>query len=189
MLFLAQRHFNALSPTAPSSLQLKHLQITPTTLLPRMRSSVSLATPRESSKHETGSMRSRQMDLSAKVQQLGRAGNWKRVLALLSRVDFIPDSFVWRAAIEAMGKQWREAVELVHRMQRLGMQPTVFHYCAAISVCVRAKQLPALAAAEQLFADMQSKGVAPSLYVYSAMIRAYGNASQWQKAEYLFLEL
>jgi pentatricopeptide repeat protein len=105
------------------------------------------------------------------------------VLALLDKAKakaFVPDSFVWRAAIEAMSGQWQEALQLVGRMQREGVQPIAFHCSAALTACSRADQWPA---AKQLFDDMQSNGVQPDLYSYNAMIAAYSNGKQWHQAK------
>eukprot|EP00953_Heterococcus_sp_UTEX-ZZ885_P017098 9583-Heterococcus_DN1.PRE.1 len=114
--------------------------------------------------------RSRQIALAAKVKRAGSVGNWRGVLGLLDTPAFIPDTYVWREAIAAMGGQWQEAVKLLDRMEREGVQPNEFHYGAAITVCNRAKQWQK---AEQLFKDLRSKGLQPTVFTYSAMITAY----------------
>jgi pentatricopeptide repeat protein len=133
--------------------------------------------------------KSRQIALMTKTQQRGYKGDWQSVLALLDKAKakaFVPDSFVWRAAIEAMSGQWQEAVKLTARMQREGVQPNTYHYSAAIKACSRAVQWQA---AEQLFTKMHSNGVQPDIYSYSAMITAYSSDNQWQQAEGVFKEL
>jgi hypothetical protein len=69
------------------------------------------------SQHISGNKdKTRQMELAAKVKEVGRSGKWRDVLALLDKAAFTPNSFVWRAAIEAMGGQWQEAMDLLDRM-------------------------------------------------------------------------
>jgi pentatricopeptide repeat protein len=128
-------------------------------------------------------------NINAQVQALGRANNWRGVLTLLDEAkmeEFKPSSPAWRAAIQAMGKQWEEAVKLIDRMKREGAEPNLFHYNAALSACSRAAQWQQ---AEQLLTAMQSAGLTADLYTYSAMITAYSSGKQWQKAEQMFTDL
>ena len=121
----------------------------------------------------------------------GRAGEWKRALALLREMRYCgvePNVISYSAAMSACEKsaQWERAIALLREMRYDGIEPNVISYSAAISACAKGSQWQR---ALELLKEMQDRGLEPDVISYSSAMSACEKGAQCEPALALFDEM
>ena len=83
-------------------------------------------------------------------------------------------------------RDWRSAVSLLDEMRRVGVEPNLFSYSAAISACAKDAQWER---ALSLLEEMPQRGIEPDVICFSAAITACEKGRQWERAVALLEEM
>jgi pentatricopeptide repeat domain-containing protein 1 len=109
--------------------------------------------------------------------------NWRNAISLLNQMQRENgcDVFAFSAAISVCGNagQWGEALELLSKMDRLGIKPNAVCFNAVITACGRGGQWEE---SVKLFWRMGEQGIEVSVVSFNAAITACARAGKWKES-------
>ncbi|GJP49753.1 hypothetical protein CLOM_g8926 [Closterium sp. NIES-68] len=126
---------------------------------------------------------------SGLASALARAGEFDRAMALFEymgeRERLEPTVVVCNCALLACQRKakWQRALQLLWRMERMGVQADVRSYSMVIRTCELAGQSEA---AMTVYQRMQKTGCKPNTFTLASLIRILGKTKDWQGAVKIF---
>jgi len=97
------------------------------------------------------------------------------------KLEMQADNYTASAVLKAyaMQEMYREAIEFLIKLPKMGVIPNQYVYCATINACEQGRQV---GLAMKIFQLMQDRGVQPNTRTCTSLINACKAESRWQDA-------